>query len=84
MSVPWILTVNFCSSCPECADAAGFQAHSAEVARKAWQFCDSQAPNEAGDNRLKCGCYFGAARVTPELSADLEARFKLMKRAPKT
>lgn len=84
MTSPWLITINYSSACPECTDAAAFQAHSADVARQAWKFAESLAPNEAGDFRLKCNCYVGAVRVTPELSADLDARFRLMKKAPKT
>jgi hypothetical protein len=73
---PWLITINYSSQCHECADAAAFQAHSADVARKAWMFMEKLVDNEAAENRLPCGCHWGAARVTAALSKDLEARFR--------
>jgi hypothetical protein len=59
----WLITINYAGTCPECTDSASFQAHSADVARRAYVAMTALVDNEAGDSRLKCGCSFGYAKI---------------------
>lgn len=59
---PWIVTINYSSTCKEIAGLAP-NAHAADVFAKAFSAMQTLVDNEALDSRLPCGCAYGAARL---------------------